>query len=105
MLKVPELGISKVEADQLSIASMNVMRHYSNTILSEKSQDWIKFAMVAGAVYVPRVAAAKTRVKAARDAKKTGTVPPGQNTMGGFERPPEPAQPDADDIENAELMQ
>jgi len=24
------------------IASINVMRHYSNTILSEKSQDWIK---------------------------------------------------------------
>lgn len=86
MLRIPELQLDKQTAAELSAASMNVMRHYSSAILSEKTQDWIKLAMVAGAVYIPRVAAAKERATAARLAKKAPVVDM------GFQRPPAPPE-------------
>jgi hypothetical protein len=63
------------------------MRHYSSTILSEKSQDWIKFGMVAGMIYVPRASAMSARAKAARAAKAAKMGPTGGIKMP--EAPPE----------------
>lgn len=88
LLKIPELRLERNEAEQLSIASMNVMRHYSNTILSEKSQDWIKFGMVASAIHVPMFAKIKMRKQAMKKAAQT--PPEGMNPAGGFERPENP---------------
>jgi hypothetical protein len=82
MIHMPELRLEKSEADELSIASMNVMRHYSTAILSEKSQDWIKCAMVVGAIYVPKFGVANARVRAERKAKQK--PPQGMNVAGGF---------------------
>jgi hypothetical protein len=83
MIHMPELRLEKSEADELSIASMNVMRHYSSAILSEKSQDWIKCAMVVGAIYVPKFGMANARVRAERKAKQK--PPQGMNDAGGFD--------------------
>ena len=92
MLSVPELGIDRNEAQELSVASMNVMRHYGSAILSEKTQDWIKLAMVMGSVYVPRMAKANSRVRAAKAAKNAAGPQPGRNDLGGFERPADPIE-------------
>lgn len=85
MLKMPELQLDKAVSMELSAASMNVMRHYSSAILSEKSQDWIKLAMVAGSIYVPRFGAARERVAAV---KRSRMKPPD----AGFPRPPSPPE-------------
>lgn len=82
---MPELQLDKAVSMELSAASMNVMRHYSSAILSEKSQDWIKLAMVAGSIYVPRFGAARERVAAV---KRSRMKPPD----AGFQRPPSPPE-------------
>jgi len=86
LIKIPELALDPQASKELSVASMNVMRHYSNTILSEKTQDWIKLAMVSSQVYLPRLAAAGAR-KRAEKAAKGATPPPGMNAAGGFDNP------------------
>jgi hypothetical protein len=86
-LKIPELRLSERDSKELSVASMNVLRHYSPTILSEKSQDWIKFGMVASMIYVPRASAASARAKAARAAKAAKA-----NQTGGIKMPEPPPE-------------
>jgi|SRR5271166_830263 len=88
LLKIPELALAKGDAKELAVASMNVMRHYQSSILSEKTQDWIKLAMVAGAIYVPRMSASAARVRTSKAAKGP---PPGMNAAGGFDRPSAPS--------------
>ena len=91
IVNIPELRLDKSEANELSAASMNVMRHYGSSILSEKTQDWLKFGMVAAATYGPKMARMRERV---REAKAKKPWPPaGMNTAGGFERDPAPAAP------------
>lgn len=87
LVKIPELRLDKGEANELSAASMNVMRHYGTAILSEKTQDWLKFGMVAAAVYGPKWARAGERVRAAKASRAAKGPPPGMNAAGGFERP------------------
>ena len=87
MLKIPEISseFDTQKAATLGTASANVARWYSNAVLSEKSQDWIKLGMVAGAIYVPMFKKVKARARAAKEANQM--PPPGQNDLGGFERP------------------
>jgi hypothetical protein len=86
MLAIPEIhaGMSSQKAKELGAASANVARHYSSTILSEKTQDWIKLIMVAGATYVPIAVAVGARKRAEATAK--ATPPKGMNVEGGFMR-------------------
>lgn len=71
----PEFRLDPKEAKELSAASMNVMRHYGSSILSEKTQDWIKFGMVACAVYVPRLGKMNERKRASKRGPVSGPGP------------------------------
>jgi len=99
MINLPEFRLDKTEAQELSVASMNVMRHYGTAILSEKTQDMIKLGMVMSAIYIPKMARVNTRKREAK-AKKTQT-PPGMNAAGGFERK-EVAVEEQPEMENEE---
>ena len=86
MWQIPELhqGMDPQKSKELSVATMNVLRHYSSGLLSEKTQDWIKLGMVAGATYVPIFATAGARVRAEK-ATKAKTPPAGMNMAGGYQ--------------------
>lgn len=62
-LKTPRLVIEEGEADKLSAALDQVLSHYINVNVDERTRDWINLAMVAGAIYGPRVFAAMNENK------------------------------------------
>jgi hypothetical protein len=108
--RTPELTLSTGEAEKVSIASINVLRHFAPLgVISEKMQDISAAVMVAGAIYVPRMQAASVRKAAAKAASKTAPPPPGMNAAGGYEQPASPTkaneplvedwQPNSDDFE------
>lgn len=63
--RAEELLMDKEEADKLADATAKVARHY-NVEIAAKTTDWINLAIVAGGVYVPRVAAIRMRVASDR---------------------------------------
>lgn len=78
--KCPELGISEMESKNLAEAAGKVMRHY-DVQTTQKTLDWVNFAMVVGACYGPRVFAIGQRQKQERQNAPptiTQTVQPSQ---------------------------
>lgn len=61
-LKVPEIGITKEEADKLAKASANVARHY-DVSATQKTLDWTNLAMAIAMVYGTRIMAINFRRK------------------------------------------
>lgn len=54
LLRCPELGIDREEADILCVALGQVGRHYDLAWVSEKSMDWIGLVNVLALIYGPR---------------------------------------------------
>lgn len=61
MSQTPELQISPNEAKLIADSVQKVGRHYSNSVMSEKSMDWLNLFSALGAVYIPRAFAIKMR--------------------------------------------
>lgn len=76
LISVPELEISKDESKMLSEAIADVAQHY-NVVVDPKVMAWAGFAGIVGALYGPRFAAWRVRVKMEKSGspKKSNVVP------------------------------
>ena len=80
--RIYELQLTHDEARDLTIASMNVARHYDVGKMTEKMKDWLILFGVGSMTYGPKLQAAKIRVAGARKAKMAPE--PGLNEAGGY---------------------
>lgn len=60
---IAEFALDKEEANQLSVAAINVARHYDVGVLSPKVMAWLSLVGVMGAIYVPKMLMTKGRPK------------------------------------------
>jgi len=69
LLKTPELALEEEEAKKLGAAIARVNAEYGNVILPPKAAAWINLGVVAGAIYGPRIIAAKNNHKKTPEAR------------------------------------
>lgn len=60
-LNAPELAINQEQGDTLAKAIAEVQSHYGS-VLDPKTEAWVKLAIVAGSVYVPKVIDIRNRI-------------------------------------------
>lgn len=81
ILSAPRLELKEDESKHLAKGIMNVQRHYTNVVFTEKQMDWVNLFGVIGAVYGKRFMDARADRAAARAAKKAAGPQPGNGAM------------------------
>jgi hypothetical protein len=55
LLKMPQFTLSDDESNKLALATIRVTQLYDMGIGTEEQRAWINLAMVAGAIYIPKM--------------------------------------------------
>lgn len=83
-LKVPEIALSKTEAETLAKATADVAKHYPTSI-SPKTIAWCNLATCVGLTYGPRVYMVRSRLdKEKRERKGAPEPTPAANEAAAF---------------------
>lgn len=80
LVKVPELEIDSADAKRIAQAWNNVQTEYSFAALDPKTTAWTNLIFACGAVYGPRIMAAKIRRAMEKQSGDTVTVSPAPAT-------------------------